>query len=206
MGRYYKGKYYLVEKSELDFEKAKVFADQAVNIDESKNNTFNTYKYGFNQRWKNVCFGKLSEQAVALFLKEQFDYDFEINYDIYPGVFNVDEYDLTEKGFSFDIKSSFDTKAKDGDEMIRRYNFPVPKHNNYPKDITIGVMIEKEEKFYIVSWIDKDTYIANSTEGYWSNENTYWYKYPLYKGYCIKDLEFFFDKKNHFIDFIKNHK
>lgn len=199
------GRYYLVEKSELDYDKAKEFADKAVNKNETLNNTYNTYGYEFQRRYENVLNGKLSENAVKVFLKEVFNYDLEINYDIYPGVLNVDENDFEAFGYSFDIKSSRDNDNRGLKECLKSFNFPVPVKKRNPLDFTIGVIYNNEAtKWILVSWIDKDTYLNKCKKAYWPNEKMYWYKLSYQEGYSIKDLAIFFDSKNKFIEFIRN--
>lgn len=206
MGCFYNEHYYKVNIQQLDPGKAMEFTTGAVSDIKSKNNTYNTYHYKLDRRQKNVFMGKLSEQAVAVFLKEQFQYDFQVNYDIYEGEHNVDEYDLIEKGFTFDVKSSICNSKIGIDGCIRSYNFPVPKVRE-PRDIVISLLVDdKLENWYIIAWIDKETYVENATDGYWEDEDMHWYKYPWRKGYHIKDLKIFFDNTNHFLNFIKNKK
>lgn len=88
--------------------------------------------------------------------------------------------------------------------MLRYYNFPVPKVRE-PRDIVISVLANRQiENSYIIAWIDKQTYVENAVDGYWPDEDMHWYKYPWSKGYHIKDLQFFFDNTNRFLEFIKN--
>ena len=205
MGQWYKEHYYKVNISELDKEAAEKFADAVVSIREEDNHTFNSYGYKYGRRKEDVYRGKLSEQAFAIFLKEVFNYEFIVNYDVYPGEHNVDEDDLHEKDFTFDVKSSNDTDNRGVDNCIRSFNFPVPiQQKRSPRDIIVSLVVDNaQQNWYIIAWIDAETYLSNCKIGFWKPEKTFWHKYPLSKGYKIKDLKIFFNEENQFLNDLK---
>lgn len=73
------------------------------------------------------------------------------------------------------------------------------------RDIVISVLVDRQiENCYIIAWINKQTYIKYAEDGYCPDEDMHWYKYTWSKGYHIRDLQFFFDNINRFLEFIKN--
>ena len=157
----YEDNFYLVELNELGkdiTDKAKNFAKNVVK------ETYNTFEYSQNEeneRIKNIFVGKIAEEIFSKWIFENLNMKLDINYDIYPGVENVDEWDFKKGNIRIDIKSSKDTKNEGFLNCYNYFNFPVLLSQNI-KDISISILYDiNYEKFMIVSWIDKKTYESN---------------------------------------------
>lgn len=196
------GDIYKVNIDELDNPRAVKFANDVVDDDDDKNNTYKRYPYELDRRKEVVKCGKLAEQAFALFLYKEFGIKVEIDYRVLRGTSNVDKNDIFYLGLNIDVKSSKDTKNEGIDKCISYFNFPVPVTQTI-KDITVSVIYDFDvENFYIISWVDSLTYKHNKTTGEFKNEQSKFNRLPLSKGYKIKDIKIIFDEKCKFIDFI----
>lgn len=123
--------------------------------------TYDRMKYDYNRRIETIEIGKIAEEIFALYIKEKYMVDFNINYDIYPGVENGDGNDFIINGYSFDIKSSKDTKNEGILNCLNYFNFPVPADQEI-KDVTVSILYDFSVKnFYIVKGILKEEYQKN---------------------------------------------
>lgn len=181
--------FYKVSISELNEEiiiKARKFAEEVVS------ETYDRFSYSFDRRVEVVFIGKISEEVFAKFIKENFNILLDVNYEIYPGVFNSDANDFVLNDLEIDIKSSKDTKNEGIDSCYSYFNFPVPVDQKI-KDITVSILYDYEIKnFYIASWIDKETYRKNHTiKRINIGNNIYkeFYLCPLREGKSIKDFK-----------------
>jgi hypothetical protein len=147
--------YYTVTVSDIGesiCRKAKLFAERVVS------ETYDRFSYDYNRRVETIYIGKLAEEVFIKFAKNSLDLELVSNYDIYNGTTNVDKFDFTINGVDIDIKSSKDTKNEGIENCYRYFNFPVPTDQDI-KDVTVSILYDYQvENFYIVSWIDKETY------------------------------------------------
>lgn len=154
--------------------------------------TYDRFSYSTNRRIETIYIGKLAEEVFKKFAKDEFDINLDINYDIYHGTTNVDINDFKINKFEIDIKSSKDTKNEGIMNCYRRFNFPVPTDQDV-KDITISILYDYlVENFFIVSWIDKETYLKNAEIRELPVGNGVYkefYLYPLRNGRNIYELK-----------------
>ena len=107
---YTENEFYKFTLNELGKEitdKARKFAKNVVK------ETYNTFEYSEseeNERIQNIFVGKIAEEIFSRWVFENLKIKLDINYDIYPGVENVDEWDFKIGSLRIDIKSSKDTK------------------------------------------------------------------------------------------------
>ncbi len=175
--------FFKVNISEIDaetLERARVFSEK-VTLE-----TYDRFQYDFNRRVETIYIGKLAEEVFIKYAKEKLDIELSSNYDIYLGIKNVDKFDFVINNKEIDIKSSKDTKNEGIENCFNYFNFPVPTDQQI-KDITISILYDNLVKnFYIVSWIDKETYrknckIKNLPIGGGNSKEFYLYKLKLGK-------------------------
>jgi len=171
-------------------DKAKNFAKKVIG------ETHDRFEYPEKRREEVIFIGKIAEEVFVKFIKQELGIDLKVNYEIYEGTANVDKDDFIIEGIPIDIKSSKDTKNEGIKSCYSRFNFPVPKDQEI-KDITVSIIYDNDvQNFYIVSWIDKETYTKNASiralpiGGGITKE---FYLYPLKKG----------KKLNLLIDYLK---
>jgi hypothetical protein len=133
-------------------ERARAFAAKVTS------ETYDRFQYDYKRREETIYIGKLAEEVFIKFAKEHLGVALVSNYDIYLGVTNVDKFDFFINGVEVDIKSSKDTKNEGIEKCYDYFNFPVPTDQQI-KDITVSILYDYAVRtFYIVSWIDKETY------------------------------------------------
>lgn len=187
MANWIKGFYnmYKVNISELDNDKAVEFAKKSIGKTDDTNNLYDRYGYDYKTRVEVVRCGKLAEEAFSIFLKNEYNIDMDVDYEIYEGIHQVDKNDVFINGLNIDIKASKDTQKRGIQKCLKQFNFPVPRDQKI-KDITVSVIYDFEvQNFYIAAWIDKDTYETNAIYGTFPGGNGKkipFYKYALTKG------------------------
>ena len=148
-------KFYKVSVDDLGpeiIQKAKDFAEKVTA------ETYDRFNYQYDRRKETIYIGKLAEEVFIKFAEEYLGVTLSSNYDIYLGISNVDKYDFFINSVEVDIKSSKDTKNEGIEKCYSYFNFPVPTDQQI-KDITISILYDYAvHDFYIVSWIDKETY------------------------------------------------
>lgn len=159
--------------------RVKKFAKEVIN--ETHNTFENT---NTSHRIEKIYTGKLAEEVFKKYMKDSYNITLDINYEIYPGTSNVDEFDFNINGKSIDIKSSKDTKKEGLSNCFNYFNFPVLASQSL-KDVTISILYDFEIKnFIIVSWIDKETYTKNC------NISSLHVGRGIYKNYRLYKLKF----------------
>lgn len=184
-------RFYMVSVFEIGHEKMEQINTFAARVVDE---TYDRFAYGRERRIETIRIGKIAEEVFINFLHNEYGIDCKSNYEIYEGIDNVDEKDFSINNIDIDIKSSKDTKNEGIINCYNYFNFPVPTDQTV-KDVTVSILYDYNvEDFYIVSWIDRETYMNNCTIGYLPvGGGVYkeFYKYKLNKGNLIEDLKDF---------------
>lgn len=177
---------YVVERKEFDTAAANKFAEEMITKNNDEKYLHNRYNYERDDRVEKNIIGKYGEEAFKVFMNEICGMDYEIDYEKWEGSRVVDKNDVFINGYNIDVKFSRDNQNRGMEKCYNQLNFMVPKTQSV-KDITVwGFCDKKMEKFYIMSWIDRDTYMKNYTTAVWDGVPNY--KYPLRKGHCVPKL------------------
>lgn len=156
MGKWIKD-FYFVDKSEFDSETLNKIEEFARKV---TNETYDRFSYDYERRMETIRIGKLSEEVFSKFMRDEYGVELDINYDIYPGIENVDEDDFLINGYKIDIKSSKDTKNVGFDKCFHSFNFPVPADQDV-KDLTISIIYSFDLKYYVIcSAIFRNDYLS----------------------------------------------
>ena len=154
--------FYFATKNEIPEETLKRIDDFALKV---TSETFDRFSYDFERRMETIRIGKVSEEIFAKFVLDEYGIKLDINYDIYPGIENVDEDDFEINGFKIDIKSSKDTKNVGFEACFNSFNFPVPADQEV-KDVTFSIIYSHDLQHYcICSAIFKNDYLSKQHLG-----------------------------------------
>lgn len=177
---------YVVETKEIDTTKANKFAEDMITKENDEKFLHNRYNYERKDRVEKNVIGKYGEEAFKIFMNEICNLDFTVDYEKWEGSRVVDSNDAFISGYNIDVKFSRDNQNRGITKCYKQLNFMVPKTQTV-KDITVwGFCDINMEKFYILAWIDKETYMENYTTAVWDGVPNY--KLPLREGHSIPQL------------------
>lgn len=178
---------YVVHRNEFSTEAADRFSRDMIKETNGEEMLHNRYNYEKDERIEKTQIGKYGEEAFRVFLKEVYDIDMVVDYEEWEGSRNVDKNDCFINGLNIDVKFSRDNQNRGFCKCYQQLNFMVPKTQSV-KDITVwGFCDPSMTWFCIMSWVDRDYYMAHYKTAMWEGVPNY--KLPLRQGNTIKDLE-----------------